>query len=243
MPRTRADKTSRQCRRCGTCCKKGGPALHGKDRELVENGQIPLSDLYTIRCGELARDNVRGILQPLETEIIKIKSRKAGSQSCRYYAEQDSSCEIYATRPMECRALQCWDTRDIERIYNVGRLRRKDLLGQMEGLWDLIADHERRCSYEKLRQLIQRLSVDPSRTAVAETVLETIQYDAELRRLVIERGSLDPEMLDFLFGRPLTETVGQLGVRLVRAGEKITRLAIEKSSATSQQGVRGTQNP
>jgi hypothetical protein len=208
----------------------------------VENGQIPLSDLYTIRRGELARDNIRGILQPLKTEIIKIKSRQAGSRTCRYYAEPDSSCGIYAARPVECRALQCWDTREIERIYNVGRLRRKDLLGKVEGLWDLIADHERRCSYDKLRQLTQRISIGASRPAVAETVLEVIQYDAELRRLVIERGSLDPEMLDFLFGRPLTKTVGQFGIRLVRVGEKITRLVIEKPSATAQEGVRGTQS-
>jgi Fe-S-cluster containining protein len=48
------------CRRCGTCCEKGGPSLHREDRPLVDNGQIPVRHLFTIRRGELAQDNIKG---------------------------------------------------------------------------------------------------------------------------------------------------------------------------------------
>ena len=94
-------------------------------------------------------------------------------------------------------------------------------------------------SYENLRRLAQRLRMDPGGAEIAEKILEILQYDIELRHLVAEKGRLDPEMFDFLFGRPLAENVGQFGIRLERQGEKIIRLGIEKPSPTEQQRVRG----
>ena len=58
------------CQRCGTCCQKGGPALHQVDKELVDEGHLPASCLYTLRCGELARDPISGDLVELPTELI-----------------------------------------------------------------------------------------------------------------------------------------------------------------------------
>ena len=224
MNRTDVDQNDQHCRRCGTCCKKGGPALHVEDRDLVENGRIPLKDLYTIRRGELVRDNVRECLQPLKKEIIKIKARQAGSATCRFFADDRAVCQIYSARPLECRVLQCWDTREIERIYAQGRLCRKDLIGKLEGLWELIEDHNRRCSYEKLERLISRQQRNPGEKNF-EDILEMVQYDAELRKLVIEKSGLDPEMLDFLFGRPLAETVRQFGIRLQNRRAKTRRVS------------------
>jgi hypothetical protein len=34
-----------------------------------------------------------------------------------------------------------------------------------------------------------------------------MRYDAEIRQLMISRGRLGPEMLDFLLGRPLQQVV------------------------------------
>ena len=232
------DSAVDQCRRCGTCCKKGGPALHVEDRELVESGRIPLRDLYTIRRGEMVRDEIRGTLQPADGEIIKIKAHRAGSWTCRFFDEPDSRCRIYADRPIECSAMQCWDTRHIERIYDAGRLRRKDLVGQVEGLWELIETHERRCGYENLAQLALRLKSQPNRTD-AENLLEMIQYDFELRKLLVAKEGLEAEMLDFLLGRPLSETTGQFGIRLKVEGGKITRLAFGQSKIFEKRAARG----
>ena len=51
-------------------------------------------------------------------------------------------------------------------------------------------------------------------------MLEIIRYDAEIRKLVVARGGLDPEMLDFLFGRPLTKTLENYGIKIRQEGKK-----------------------
>ena len=122
------------CQRCGTCCEKGGPALHQEDRHLVDGGRVPASALFTIRRGELARNTVKGTLSPVTQEIIKIKG-KPGRWTCLFFDDSTKGCGIYADRPLECRALNCRDTRQIERVYEGTRLTRKDLLSGIEGLW------------------------------------------------------------------------------------------------------------
>lgn len=74
------------CRRCGICCLKGGPALHQEDLSLLEKVTIKRSQLVTLCVGELAfvpqpaaeinsssdpSDSLS--LQPLSHEVIKIK--------------------------------------------------------------------------------------------------------------------------------------------------------------------------
>ena len=200
--------TISECIRCGICCEKGGPGFHIEDRMLIDKGVIPSRYLYTIRKGELAHDNVKGCLKPVESDIIKIKG-KADTWVCIFFDEIKKGCSIYNDRPLECRALKCWDTRELEKIYANRRLTRKDLVSQVNGLWDLIEDHQARCDYKKIQTLIKEL--DGSKNIHARRkLLEIIRYDAEIRNLVISRGGLDADMLDFLFGRPLTETLGNL---------------------------------
>lgn len=189
-----------QCRRCGTCCRKGGPALHRADRPLVEKGAIPLKHLYTLRKGELAWENVRGGVVPLEGEIIKINETDGG-RACRYFNEADNGCAVYRNRPLECRALKCWDTREIERIYRRDRLCRQDLLAGATGLWDLVVSHENECGLARVREL---RSDDP---ADRRTLSRIIAYDREMRRLMTERSNMEPAILDFLLGRPLSMVI------------------------------------
>lgn len=184
------------CRRCGTCCKKGGPSFHSQDKFLIRDGVILSKHLYTIRKGETVYDNVKGRLCPAESEIIKIKGRN-GRWTCVFFDENKTSCEIYDNRPAECHALKCWDTREIERIYCRNRLSRKDLLSEIKGLWELIEDHESRCSYRKLRQLLRQSSENK------EEIQLMLAYDREIRIVASEKGGIDPEMTDFLFGRPM----------------------------------------
>jgi Fe-S-cluster containining protein len=187
--------------RCGTCCRKGGPALHLEDRHLVEQGIIHTRHLYTIRRGELAMDPVRGELARVDSDIIKIKGG-GGSWACRFLDEGANACLIYADRPMECRHLECWNTARFEQVYRHGRLSRKDLLAGIQGLWELIEDHERRCDYDRVRRLRERRPGSGAARAEPDRA-EIATYDAELRRLMVGRGGLEPEMLDFLLGRPV----------------------------------------
>jgi Fe-S-cluster containining protein len=211
--------TISECIRCGTCCEKGGPCFHIEDRMLIEKGKIPSKYLYTIRKGELAHDNVKGCLKPVDSDIIKIKGRK-DSWACIFFDEVKKGCTIYDDRPLECRALKCWDARELEQIYADTRLTRKDLVSEVKGLWDLIKEHQARCDYEKIRNLIKDLAGGKS-AGTRRELLEIINYDAEIRKLVVARGGLDPELLDFLFGRPLTETLGSYGIKIHQEGKKI----------------------
>lgn len=193
------------CRRCGTCCAKGGPAFHGEDRPLIEKGIIPIRYLYTIRKGELVNDPIRGALLPVNSEVIKIKS-KAGLSICTFLDGPEHRCRIYADRPLECRLLKCWDTAAIESIYERDRLSRRDLLAGVSGLWDLIVEHERRCSYDGLEKRVARLRQSPQKEWGGD-LGEIVTYDRQIRQLVVEKGMLEPEKLDFLFGRPLDQTL------------------------------------
>jgi len=207
-----------ECQRCGTCCESGGPALHREDLELVQSGKLPLKDLYTIRKGEMARDNVKGILQPVTAELIKIKGT-GGAWTCCYYVAESKGCGIYADRPLECRVLNCRDTAAIEAIYDQARLTRKDLLGSIPELWDLVEEHEKKCNYRDLAELAGEMKKGADQST--ENLLKMVSYDSHLRALITEKGRPDPALLDFLFGRPLSDTLPGFGLKIAHSGGKL----------------------
>jgi len=213
-----------QCIRCGTCCKKGGPSFHLEDKILIEKGIISSKYLYTIREGELFYDNIKESILPAASDIIKIKGQKK-SWTCIFFNEKENECTIYDNRPLECRALKCWDTREIEEIYSKNRLTRKDLISAIEGLWDLVEDHQKRCSYEKLNLFINILKKDKKNEALKGT-LDIIEYDAQIRELVVQKGGLDPEMTDFIFGRPITETIRMYGFKIKKQNDNYRLIPI-----------------
>jgi len=207
------------CRRCGTCCRKGGPALHMADIALVKTGAIALDSLFTIRAGERVHDNVCGRVVPLKTEIVKIRGR-ANSWSCLFYDSSTCGCRIYDQRPLECRALACWNTSELVHIYKRHRITRKDLIGNIRDLWDLVQTHESRCAYEKLSGLISQIKTAPDQY-LADAVCECIAYDRHLRELTVEKSGMTPGLLDFLFGRPLQETVSMYGITVFKSGSRL----------------------
>jgi Fe-S-cluster containining protein len=205
-------KQIQACLRCGVCCTKGGPGFHDADKELIEKGIIPSRCLYTLRKGELAYDNVRGCLAPVGSDIIKLKGQN-DSWTCIFFNEDQKACGIYDNRPLECETLQCWDARQLESMYDTNRLTREDLVSEIEGLWELICDHQNRCDYGKIQKLVKALN-GPDREGAQKGLIEIIQYDMEIRKLVVSEGGLDVGMLDFLFGRPLIKTIGCYGLRV-----------------------------
>jgi Fe-S-cluster containining protein len=205
------------CIRCGTCCKKGGPSFHHKDKILIEKGIILSKFLYTIRKGEKSYDNVKGHFISANSDIIKIKGQK-GALTCIFFDEKENECTIYESRPLECRALKCWDTREIERIYAKSRLTRKDLISVVAGLWDLIDDHQTRCSYEKVNKFVQALGGGKKDEAL-QGLLDILHYDERIRKLVVQKGGLDPDTVSFLFGRPIIETIKIYGFKVEKEGD------------------------
>jgi Fe-S-cluster containining protein len=203
------------CRRCGTCCLKGGPALHGVDLDLVRGGAIPLSCLYTLRPGEAVTDNVCGGLGIADADIIKIKS-KTDAAACVFLDAADNSCRIYADRPLECREMACWDTESIRRVYARDRLDRGRIIEEIPSLAELVAIHEAECNMARITRLMDlRKSGD---THAAADIAERISYDADLRKRAVSGQPGVADILDFLFGRPLCLIVPlQFGVPVRRS--------------------------
>lgn len=203
-----------QCTRCGTCCEKGGPALHGKDIGLVFEKQILPENLFTIRTGEMVYDNVKGGLCATDSEIIKIRSAPEQT-ACIYYDRADKSCTIYTTRPMECQVMTCWDTTAARAFYNVDRLDRASVFGQVGWIMELIEAHEEKCGYKKLEKLCRQRQAGDSKSV--EAIEQALHYDTEIRRVVGEKTYI-ARMIDFVFGRPLEKTLpAQFGIRLKKS--------------------------
>lgn len=209
-----SDRHPFACERCGTCCIKGGPGLHDVDMRLVAQKTIPPENLYTIRAGELVRDNINGGLIYADGEIIKICARP-GSTTCVYFKGDENACGIYDSRPSQCRALQCRNTQALEDMQFKNRLKRDDLFGNVAWLWDVISNHEDECGYGKIRLLVaQRAAGDPS---ASRTLAEMVSYDRAVRDLAVEKAGLEKGILDLVFGLPL-ETVLQdrFGVKIIK---------------------------
>ncbi|MGD8980585.1 MAG: YkgJ family cysteine cluster protein [Desulfobacterales bacterium] len=206
----------KECIQCGTCCKKGGPSFHLEDKLLIENGVIPSKYIYTIRKGERAYDNVRECFLPASSDILKLKGQK-GSWTCVFFNKTNNNCIIYEHRPMECKVLKCWDTREIKKVYAKNRLTRQDLISSVEGLWELVENHQERCSYDMLKLFIDSLNTGKKEEAL-KGILDIIEYDNKIRDLTVQQAGLDPELTDFLFGRPITETIKIYGLK-IKAGE------------------------
>ncbi len=220
--------THTECIKCGTCCKKGGPSFHYKDRQLIEKGIILSRYLYTIREGELSYDNIINCLHPAPTDIIKIKGQK-GSWTCVFFDDKNNQCTIYDNRPLECRILKCWDTREIEKVYSKTRLTRKNLLSSVEGLWELIEDHQKRCSYKMLSRYLNELK-NGTKDIPLEKIQDMLRYDEKIRNLIVEKGSLEFEMTDFLFGRPITETIRIYGFKIKKDHDMIKIIPVHHKS-------------
>lgn len=197
------------CKRCGLCCRKGGPALHHQDKALIEKGVIDLQCLYTIRKDEWVYDNVKGCFESAASDIIKIKAqtRASGPQksACRFFEETANRCTIYSNRPLECRVLKCWDVREAMRTYGENRLTRKDILSHIKGLWEMVEDHDRRCSLVEFRNLLKNRDSAIKNAANQQKLSAMIGYDTHLRELLAQKNHLPADSLDFVFGRPLSE--------------------------------------
>ncbi len=199
-----------ECKRCCTCCAKGGPALHKDDLDLVKSGKLHGKFLFTIREGEPAEDNVKGGLIQAETDVVKIKS-KDGTEACLYADFSNNQCSIYENRPLECKVLKCWDTSEIEALYDKDRLTRKDIIGEIQGLWELVEEHQEKCSFSEVKQIIDENQGKIAGKAL-EQLLEIVQYDISIRALVLEKTDTDPNLIPFLFGTPMQLILRKLGI-------------------------------
>lgn len=189
-----------ECERCGTCCRKGGPGLHDMDIRLVTEKVVNPENLYTIRRGELIRDNINGGLVYTDTEIVKVRSENVSS-TCVYFDDAGNACRIYENRPAQCRAMKCRDIADITAMHLKNRMSRADLFGSVGWFMEMIDAHEARCAYRDAHVLIERRKEGDS--SAVRALSEMIAYDRAVRDIVREKKAIEEGMLDLAFGLPL----------------------------------------
>jgi hypothetical protein len=161
----------------------------------------------TLRRGEVAWSNVAGRTVVLDREQVKLQEA-AGGRTCVFLSPGGDACLIYADRPHACRVMDCWDHSRFRKLLDRPPLTRAALLGQ-NPLTEVMAEHDRRCSPADLGGLLAE--ADPEPTDGPAPAVDMILFDLHVREFTGQKFNLDPEEMDFLFGRPLARLCGQFG--------------------------------
>lgn len=204
-----------ECRRCGTCCSKGGPALHLEDAELIRNGTLPIKRLITIRRGELVIKPHEDEPQTAACELVKICGTGREWQ-CFFFDEEAKGCMIYDDRPLSCRLLQCWDTGAVEDLVEKNTLSRLDLVGEKEPIRKMIQTHEEKCPCPDLAALCSAIVAGEEVDLAA--LQSTVNDDIAIRTEAVQKLKITLAEELFYFGRPLFQLLQQIGVKVKEEG-------------------------
>ena len=199
------------CIRCGTCCVKGGPTLHFEDRQIISEGRIETRHLITIRKGELAYGPTGEALQPIQEELIKIAGKGKGWE-CIFLKKEGSSCMIYDYRPLECRLLKCWDTRDLLSVICRDTLRRTDIIDPRDPVLRLIEEHEKTCSVLEMETILSTVSEGSDNSIPLDKLAELVRKDLYIRSKAISVFALSLETELFILGRPIFALLSSRGI-------------------------------
>ena len=149
-------------------------------------------------------DNVRGVLELLREEMIKVQWKADGA--CVLYDSQ-TGCVRYGSRPMECSTLFCRNTLPLEAMYRRERLNRAHLFRGKPNLLRMVAEHEEACSCERLAGLVAREREGDAQAG--RSALEMLKDDKQFRAMVSQARPEASAALDLLLGRSL-ETIHPL---------------------------------
>jgi len=214
-----------RCIRCGECCLATGPSLQKTDLPLFFNHVLDGALLYTIRKGELVRDNINDKLVFADEEIIKLRNREAG-EGCILYENQEKTCTIYGDRPIQCRAFSCWDDEKFKEVFSGPKAVREDMIKD-PGLLRLISAHEEVCNYQTISRHVK--AIEQQGEIMVQKILKILHYDQDIRRLSRDKLSIDPRELDLLYGRPLTETIHMFGLKVEQGADGSFLLTVENA--------------
>ena len=198
------------CIRCGTCCRKGGPALHKEDKKIILERHIGYHHLITIRKGEPAFTPLRNKPETVSHELVKVAG-KGKTRTCIFYDRKQASCAIYKHRPLECRLLKCWDTSEILSVIGQDSITRADIINPADPILKLIETHEKECPVQMAEDLISALmnKNDNSRSLAKLTAL--VQEDLAIRSKAVSEFGLSLAVELFYFGRPLFKILSAQG--------------------------------
>jgi Fe-S-cluster containining protein len=201
------------CIRCGACCLRSSPTLQVEDLHLIEEGRIEKKNLITLRRGELVTDIVKGTVVPSAEELIKVREKTGTKQGCLFYDETERECSIYDFRPLQCRALKCWDNREIVEVLGRPKMNRSNVV-RNGVLFRLIDEHEKRCGCGALEEHVRRIPSEGDKAV--EGLLDLLKFDFHLRPFLSQKLDIPLDEMDFYFGRPLVDRITIYGLTVIR---------------------------
>ena len=90
----------------------------------------------------------------------------------------------------------------------------REIVVHDETIRGLIEAHEKRCSYELLESFVKQIECEGEETV--RRIMEILRFDFHLRPFVSRKLGVDEGEMDFLFGRPMVDTIGMFGMKVVR---------------------------
>ncbi len=211
-------ETTTACRRCGDCCRQGGPALHGPDLALIRDGALELEDLVTVRRGELAIAPLADSPETVRNEFLKLRGRD-GTWCCAFYDEKASGCLRYDRRPMACGLLDCADTGPLLALAGRDLLTRFNCLVADDPLVPLMREHEQRYPCPDLHAVALHLQQASTRPRLIGELERAVAADLAFREQVQSSLGLTVHRELFAFGRPLFHLLLPLGLQPVGTPE------------------------
>jgi len=208
------DGKEHECERCGECCTHGGPFLNLSDLRLFEEGVLRPGDVYVLRKDELEYDVVTEEVQHLPFEMLRIKE-KPGTKICRFYDIEQSVCTIHDSRPLHCRSYECWFPKKLFIAMSKDeRLNRTNLFSKIPSILEIIEEHEKACSYEKIEKLAEE--TQNGSEEAANELLEALRFDTQVREIISDKLKMQEEDIDSILGRPMSLTVRMYGYEVKR---------------------------
>ena len=200
------------CKRCGTCCRQGGPALHGPDIELLRSGHLRPDDLITVRRGELAFQPLAASPEPVAHEFLKLTGRN-GSWQCAFYDEATKGCGRYQHRPMACGLLDCTNTGPLLDIAGQDLLTRFDCIDRDDPILALILNHQEHNPCRDIQTVSDDFEQVRARAEILEGLLKDVNLDLAFRSRTADTFHLSVALELFYFGRPLFQLLLPLGIQ------------------------------
>ncbi len=211
---------SRECRRCGECCRRGGPVLHSEDRGLFAAKVISITDVVRVRKDEPAFDPVRGRGVRAAAEMLKIGGR-GRSWSCRLFSPDPPACTVHADRPLECRLLFCRVPGDLAAVAGRDLLALSAVPDLDSALLRLAGEFDRAFPFSAFNLLLEKAARD--RRALAE-LSSMVNRELRFRMKTCAAHSLSPSLETAILGRPFFMSAAASGFEVQeREGELALR--------------------
>lgn len=211
-------KMQHSCRQCGTCCTKGGAALHSGDIDLLREDKIPRRDLVTLRRGEFAWSPVTENLEAIQSDIIKLRG-VAGEWTCCYFDALAKCCTIYHKRPLACRVLKCWQPEESLALAGNDLLSRQTILHNETELLALVEQYEHDFALPDFSLLAADLDALGETTRVS--LEEMVNRDLGFRDTQVQLSAKIAAEELFLFGRPLFQLLQPFGLDVFQSGNRL----------------------